>query len=96
MKIVVKMVKKKTEGEVTKRLSIEVNMTDTARMGHLMSFAEQVTSGWKTNESGKCESKPMLLIPLAWELVKELAAPFLLTTPQPPSLSVITPAWMAA
>ena len=64
----IKILKKKTPGEVVKRDSRIVKVSDTKSNFQRASFASQVMLLWKVNEDGKFESKGMLSIPFLVEL----------------------------
>jgi hypothetical protein len=64
----IKMLKKKTPGEVVKRDSKIVKVSDTKSNVQRASFASQVMFSWKVKDDGKFESKGMLSIPFLLEL----------------------------
>jgi hypothetical protein len=63
----VKILKKKTPGDVVNKDNSIVNVSDTKSSGQRASFASQVVPEWKVKEDGKFESKGMLLIPFLVE-----------------------------
>lgn len=91
----VKMVEKNIVGEVVKRESKMEKAKETKRRDHRGSLARQVVPEWKVKEDGKVELNPMLLIPCLLELGKLSCFPVRETTPQPPCVLSIIPAWIA-
>lgn len=64
----VKMLEKKSPGDVVKRERIIVNVKDTKSSSQRASLASQVVPEWKVKDEGKFESNPKLSIPFLAEL----------------------------
>ncbi len=62
-----KILKKKTPGEVVNRESRTVKVSDTKSNSQRASFATHVTLLWKVKDDGKFESNGMLSIPFRLE-----------------------------
>ena len=91
----VKMLKKNTVGEVVNRDMMSVNMNETISNSHRISLASQEDALAKVKDSGKEESKLILVIPFRSVLSKFRCSPVSDTTPQPPTVLSIMPAWIA-
>lgn len=64
----VKMLKKKTLGDVVKSDSSVVKVDETNKSGQRVSLALQLIPWWNVNDDGKLESKLMLSMPCLVEL----------------------------
>lgn len=89
------IVKKNKLGEVVKRESRMVKVKETKRRDQRASLASHVVPEWKVKEEGKLELKPMLLMPCLFELEKLSCWPDRDTTPHPPFVLSMIPAWIA-
>jgi hypothetical protein len=92
----INILKKKTPGDVVKSDNKIVKVSDTNSNSQRASFASQVILLWKVKDDGKLESKGMLSMPFLLELWKLVWYPTRETTPHPPTLLLMTPAWIAA
>lgn len=93
------VLKKKTGGEVVKRERSTVAPIVMPSRGHLGSqgqLAWEDDSFTKLNDLGNVDGNSTDVNPFRLEDGYECAAPSSFTTPHPPAVFVIAPAWMAA